>query len=1025
MPLQGTALRLTFAAAVVAAVGFDLPYVVAGTSESAANLAAADNLPLRDSWARSDTRFLRNWFVLGPQPGTLEGDELAAQGGQASVHPASGTAAPTKEWRNLVQGWDVVDMAGWLSSPPYRGSEAAPEVGYAFNVISRDREGDALLSLGRDTGVRIWVNGVPTYSAPTSSGFSLDHDRIPVHFRLGENRLLLKFEHRSGPWHFALRVLEPGTILPNRDEVIPQVSATKAGILRVRAVSAHTPRGSPVQILVTAAGGVTVARSVSARDETVEFHTAAWPDGAYEVHLATKTPWDRVWTAHASWYKGDALVAARRLLADAPAVPIGARASTVRLLADFVRDRLGDHFPDDGWPLIHSPLMEYEELQQEARHRPGPVHPWGFVRLAYIDDTDASPQFCSAYLPAHYDAARRWPLVMYLHGSIPGNPPYVDVQEWNLDARHNESADRHDVIFLQPYGRGNAQYVGIGEQDVLRCLEAAKRRFSVDDDRIYLTGESMGGTGTWLIASRHPELFAAVAPVYGGGDGRISHDPALDNPHATSLPERFSREVQSSFTGAEALLNLPLLVHHGDEDRNVSVENSRYAVRMLQRWGYDVRYREYPGRGHESLDDQEEIVAWLLTHRRVAAPRTVRIRATDLGGAAAYWVRVTAWEMPLTAMQVDAEVIEPGVIRLDTQNVASLQLSPPSRLRNGVHPVHVVWNGIEHVLPSSADGTMTLSIDGARETSLSKRAGLDGALSNFITTPFAVVVGTASADPVMNRLCREKAQVFQALWKIWQHQEPRVLTDDQVTPQDEQRYSLLLIGGADANLVTRRIASRLPLRVEADGVTIDGRKFPASDAVVQMLYPNPAQPARYVLVVASTSAAGMYFWEPYLWSGGGMPLGALDWSIRDGRQVVLERGLGTERAWVASGVFDMHWRRDDRWVFPGDADLRAASPLRRMPAMDIRVAAETLDSYVGRYELTPGYVISIERTERGLSARFPGGIIPLSPESGSDFGLATAALISFRRDANGVVTGFTLGQESREMFAKKIVQGTP
>jgi hypothetical protein len=70
-------------------------------------------------------------------------------------------------------------------------------------------------------------------------------------------------------------------------------------------------------------------------------------------------------------------------------------------------------------------------------------------------------------------------------------------------------------------------------------------------------------------------------------------------------------------------------------------------------------------------------------------------------------------------------------------------------------------------------------------------------------------------------------------------------------------------------------------------------------------------------------------------------------------------------------------------------------------------------------------VISIEHTERGLSARFPDGITPLSPESDSDFGLATAALISFRREANSVVTGFTLSEEGREIFAKKIVQGTP
>jgi len=269
----------------------------------------------------------------------------------------------------------------------------------------------------------------------------------------------------------------------------------------------------------------------------------------------------------------------------------------------------------------------------------------------------------------------------------------------------------------------------------------------------------------------------------------------------TTLPERYAQEAQSWFAEAESLLNLPIYIQHGDADQTVNVDNSRHAARLLQRWGYDVRYREHPGRGHEDLNNRDEIVEWFLAHRRVSSPLHVRVRATDLDGAAAYWVRVTALDSTIAVTRVDAEVIQPGEIRVDTQNVAAFTLSPPAASRNGAQPVRVVWNGTEHVAPVSANGTV--SLDSAHATSLEKHPGLSGGLSSLITTPFAIVIGTASADPVMNRRCKEKAEGFAATWEAWQHQRPRIFTDEQLTPQDEQRYSLLLIGGADANLVSQ------------------------------------------------------------------------------------------------------------------------------------------------------------------------------------------------------------------------------
>src|SRR5260370_35054632 len=140
-------------------------------------------------------------------------------------------------------------------------------------MLQRESEGDALISLGSDTGVRVWVNGALVHSRTTSDGFVFDRDRIPVHLNRGENRLLLKFEHHSGPWRFAVRVLEPRTIVADRDEVIPQVALTPAGLLTVSALSAHPSPSAParVQILAAAAGGRTAAGPAQTPGPPVQF----------------------------------------------------------------------------------------------------------------------------------------------------------------------------------------------------------------------------------------------------------------------------------------------------------------------------------------------------------------------------------------------------------------------------------------------------------------------------------------------------------------------------------------------------------------------------------------------------------------------------------------------------------------------------------------------------------------------------------------------------------------------------------
>jgi len=103
--------------------------------------------------------------------------------------------------------------------------------------------------------------------------------------------------------------------------------------------------------------------------------------------------------------------------------------------------------------------------------------------------------------------------------------------------------------------------------------------------------------------------------------------------------------------------------------------------------------------------------------------------------------------------------------------------------------------------------------------------------------------------------------------------------------------------------------------------------------VAEMIYPSPSQPDRYVLLIAATSTQGMRQWNvaSYIDPVYGFPTTNLDWLVYDGRLAKLEAGLSPDRIWIASGVFDMQWRRDDRWTFTGATppqtrDTNAAAP---------------------------------------------------------------------------------------------------
>lgn len=222
----------------------------------------------------------------------------------------------------------------------------------------------------------------------------------------------------------------------------------------------------------------------------------------------------------------------------------------------------------------------------------------GFFERAYLSKTDQTLDSYLIYLPKSYYSEKSYPLIVLLHGY--GESAYLP----QFSAVHNsflETCENNQVIMIAPNGKHKIPYVSNymdeGEQDVLQAVELVRKSYNVDPDRIYLTGLSMGGFGTWYLGSRHSEMFAALAPVCGYGTGRW-YSAAVD---------------------IDKLKNVPVMTFHGDKDDSVPVAETRALVKQMQDKGYSVIYHELPGVKHNAWDfayQGETLVKWFLKYAK-------------------------------------------------------------------------------------------------------------------------------------------------------------------------------------------------------------------------------------------------------------------------------------------------------------------------------------------------------------------------------------------------------------------------
>ncbi|MFQ5810257.1 MAG: NPCBM/NEW2 domain-containing protein, partial [Armatimonadota bacterium] len=580
---------------------------------------------------------------------------------------------------------------------------------------------------------------------------------------------------------------------------------------------------------------------------------------------------------------------------------------------------------------IAQALDKIDEALDLVRRGVDPFIAWrGSILKGYRSEIDANLQPYGVHVPPEYDGTRPVPLVLRMHGHG-GNRAFQGYPVGGI----------RGCIVLSPHGRGSVDYMYVGEVDVLRTIEEVRRDYNIDPARIYATGGSMGGTGSWTLAVHYPDIFAAIGPVCGNADHAAWErewgwgerpKPAYDELRT------FVRDNVNPIAFADNMAHVPVFCAHGSADDVVPVWHSRNMTEKMESLGYSVIYHEISGGGHGGFPGWvgKEKTDWLLAQRRVAQPKRVVFRTAFLRHHRAYWVDVLGLDEPMRFGKIEAEVVAPNAITVQTSNIWRLALNPREPLISRTQPLTVRIDGQEtfsDVLPQTGALSFQMDDGGWRPTrtepqGLVKRQGVEGPIEDAMLSKFIIVYGTSSRSPLERWITRAEAEAFAERWRGNYTAPCRVKADRDVTTADVETANLILYGGPSANLITAEVADELPIRITDTGIEAGGRRFEGPDIGVKFCYPNPMNPGRYVVVFAGVTWRGLYQINRRFGNW-------FDWGVYFNRNWfdygIFDDKTHNPETFLLVGFFDKRWRLDPKYAFTGEPSLRRRAVPQRVP----------------------------------------------------------------------------------------------
>jgi len=509
-------------------------------------------------------------------------------------------------------------------------------------------------------------------------------------------------------------------------------------------------------------------------------------------------------------------------------------------------------------------------------------HSWtsatGPLVLGYASRIDGSSQPYGLIVPDDWkpgDTTPR-PLYLWFHGR--GDTlSEVNFIAGRLKGKHDFSTP--NAFELHLYGRYCNASKFAGEIDCFEAMADVQRRYAIDPNRIVEMGFSMGGATGWHMAAHHPGLWAVSSS--GAGFAETEVYAKVDDPGKTPPPpwERKLYNLYDCNVIAANYGDLPFIAYSGELDPQM--QSGKLMNEAITAEGLKLEWLIGPGVGHKYEPETKKelskrIDAYVAKGRDPLSPH-IRFQTFTTRYNQCKWVTVDALDRHWEKAEIDATLVDEGTIRVKTKNVATFTLAfPPGPVPlDKTHPPRVIVDEQELTGPAIAEGWKAsfqkangkwAEASKVAETNYGKTAvsmgvqfgsggtprkvhGLQGPIDDAFMDSFIFVRPTGKAlNEKVGAWAQNELDLAIAGWRRVFRGDARVKDDTAITEADMRNANLVLWGDPGSNKVLAQLLPKLPVQWTKDKLTMGAASAAAADHAPIFIYPNPANPTRYIVV---------------------------------------------------------------------------------------------------------------------------------------------------------------------------------
>ncbi|MGY8769620.1 MAG: carboxylesterase family protein [Pirellulales bacterium] len=477
----------------------------------------------------------------------------------------------------------------------------------------------------------------------------------------------------------------------------------------------------------------------------------------------------------------------------------------------------------------------------------------GLVVRGYRSDIDGSVQPYGLEIPEQLDTSKPVPLYVWLHGrgDKTTDMPFIAQRE-----KSSGKVAPDDAIVLHPFGRQCIGFKSAGEIDVLDAVQHVSENYNIDPDRVVLMGFSMGGAGVWHLGAHYTDRWVAMSP--GAGFAETARYTKLAK---EDFPAVYEQKLWGQYdvpNYVRNLFNMPVIAYSGEVDKQIQA--ARVMEEAYEQEGNKLPHLIGPGMGHEYHPDTlADLLAQIKKFRDLGLnrkPAKVTLQTQTLRYNKMHWLTILGLEEHWQDSRVDAEVSWPDKAMLKTKNVTDLRLNL-GKITDSFHisiddqkfTLENLDESTRSFLLSKLGGVWHVVPTGKLPAALAKRPQLQGPIDDAFLAPFLVVIPRAKSENAkIQRWIDFELAHFDDRWQSLFRGKLRWKYDDELTEEDIAQFNLVAWGTPTTNQLIGKTMEKLPIQWDEKQVLVGELQFDAVSHVPQLIYPNPLNPTKYLVI---------------------------------------------------------------------------------------------------------------------------------------------------------------------------------